>query len=406
MKSTAFKTVAIEDPKNIPPGERPEVSLCSVLPDLLVPRELKTVLPYTREAVFVLVNQDPEESVRKQVQLLLPDTDKVRVATLSPNDEPNLFLRDVPETYQKNKDLAGEEYRGPFTGQLLLADHSAARNRGLELCTSEWQLCLDADEVLLDPSQLPGACRQLDLHRRDSGYVARRYLGDVPRSSLEAKLVRNLPALHFEGSARETLEGSLRPTLLDGCLAAQTRPCSRPGEAFKVLYAEARCLDWDVPLANLLHMARAADRSSMPTFAESAVDYYLSSSLFPEGRAWAYAIQGEFVEPSSPSEASRWYEKSLAEYPGWKSCFRLARSRFKEQKYRECAEAYATGTERHQVVQLEDDGADTAASTLVYMTVALHELGQKAEAVRSAEALKKLFPDNNTVAEIHRRIAG
>jgi glycosyltransferase involved in cell wall biosynthesis len=71
--------------------------------------------------------------------------------TLSPATHPDLFLLDAPSTWSR-------PVPGPFTGLQILRRFDLARNLGLDRCTGDVVVKLDADDEVLDPGGLAKVC--------------------------------------------------------------------------------------------------------------------------------------------------------------------------------------------------------------------------------------------------------
>jgi tetratricopeptide (TPR) repeat protein len=143
----------------------------------------------------------------------------------------------------------------------------------------------------------------------------------------------------------------------------------------------------------------------MESFAPLALRTYLDNSLYPEERAWACALQGEIYEESADlHQAATWYERSLAEHPGWKSALRLARIRFHQRQFRECLTAYDRAVENRDHHHLCDDGAESFNAVLLYVAVALHETGKKDAAKLCCQRLRETYPNSSRVADLCRTI--
>jgi tetratricopeptide (TPR) repeat protein len=238
----------------------------------------------------------------------------------------------------------------------------------------------------------------VELASSDHPPIERRYL--APRLAL------NIPAIHWEGAARESLDGIQRSSKLDDFLQSTRSDLGNylrltDPEVFRVLYAEARQKNWDVHPSNLLHMARTARHAGMSSFAESAIKTYLDCSFYPEERAWAHSLQGEHLEARDLlAQASDRYELALAEHPGCKSALRLSHSRFLERKWQASLDAYQLAIERRNAVELVDDGAPTIDGGLICAAASLHELGRAAEARAACRELRRMFPESETIAKM------
>jgi hypothetical protein len=379
---------------------KPTLSLSMVSRDL--PAGLADVAPHVDEVIVTLFDCDDaqlgsvEQKMSSIPELAEKNTSLLRV---SADSHPFLYLPDVEETYEAGESLAGESYPGPFSGSMFMADWAEMLNLGWSRCSAEWRLALHGNELMIAPETLIGRCWQLDEQRRDVAHVS--VESESRRSSHPIRLARNLPAIRWEGTACSTIESGLRPAVLDGnpkIVPSKGSVLLTDLEAFRILYAEARSRRWNVHPVNLLHMAKTAKEAGMPDFAPLAIDAHLENSLYPEERAWACALRGELLETDDASEASRWYERSLDEHPGWKSALRLCRSRFAERKWRECVEAYRRATELQDRIPLVDDGCESFEASLVHAAASLHELGLRGEASAACQTLREIFPTSKAIA--------
>ena len=82
-------------------------------------------------------------------------------ALISPKTSPKLYFRDSPSSWQM-------EMPGPFTGQPMLADWATARNMGVSRCQGDYIIKLDADDEILDPTNILPALKFLDDHPRST----------------------------------------------------------------------------------------------------------------------------------------------------------------------------------------------------------------------------------------------
>lgn len=388
----------------IPTGERPSVSLSLTIkrppsPELL--RYLtESVGPSVSEVVVTAAYATPcLEQDRPWQDDLRSACPRLVVVPVTPDTHPRLYASGAEYARLRSRPLASEAYEPPMAGQQFVRDWSAVRNLGWSACSSGWCLALTEDDVIGDPQKLVGVCWVLESERRDSAYVQVRYADG--RHVLSLRLARKLHReIGFEGSAAESLEGCLRPAVLSEALgvrnASRLSDPSCGSEIFKVLYTEARLLDWAIPPVNLLHLARTAPYSGMTEyydFARRAVDTYLDSSQFAEERSWAKAIRGELEEArESFAEASRWYEQSLTEHPNWKSALRLCCSRHRERAWSRSLDAWAAYLAHKDELLLVDDGRLDPRASLVFVASSLHELGRQGEAATASKMLRELFP--------------
>jgi tetratricopeptide (TPR) repeat protein len=263
-------------------------------------------------------------------------------------------------------------------------------------------LFLDADDVVEDPESVPGLCEELA--RRGVQVAATRYVydssgdGGSRSECYRERLARNCPEVAWSGLVHENLRGSAKTALVQGNLVVRDMKDNAgldvrvPGRCLKVLYHHARSRAWDVEPRVLLYLAMES-RTVLPDFCLVLVERYLDASLWPEERAWACSIAGEVHEERGDFQrASGWYERSLAEYPGSKSAYRLCRSRFREEKWRECVDAYEVGEANRSVLHLLDDGPAYADRSKILVAAAWEKLGEYRRALRACEEAMVIFP--------------
>ena len=396
MSNQKVLSVSLTPSAQIPPDRRPTISLSVVArgSNLRGLREaIDPIAPHVNEVVVVLVDvEDHAQSLD-----LLGDTPD-RVIRVNPTEHPHLFLHDNSITFQRGRTLAGEEYSRPFSGQPFVCDWAAVRDLGLSACTQKWSIHITDDERLASPWSLIPVCAMLEDLRRDSCYIPARGLG----SDFVARLCRKSSTISFEGPAQESLEGLLTPAVLTDVLQVTRDPPKRP-HVFQVLYAASRRCDWALPPIDLLHLARAAQDEPMPdevraNFIARATSIFLDTSQYAEERAWACAIRGEVEESRAdlPS-ASLWYERSLDEYPGWKSALRLCHSRFLQGEWQSCLDAWSRYLDLKEVVLFADDSPIHPDAAFVCVATSLHELGRESEARRACEILQELHPTSPRV---------
>jgi hypothetical protein len=363
------------------------LDLRSTLTDLSLHVDEIVVVAYSHRG-------DPRPMVMEACNLVPMTSGRVHsVVCTSPELNPELYDVDCPETFRRGRPLAGEVYAGESPGEKFVACRSRLRNLALSRCSMEWRISLTSREILHHPDCLRSLCRQLDESCRDVAYGSH-HRG--PRQTQVAKLSRNVPSIRYEGCARESLEGGLRPAIVENSLRTDER--SDPSQdrvAFRALYAEARRLDWEIPICNLVHLARTSTPDQRE-FALSCIRCYLDGSLYPEERAWAAALRGEIHEAREElEEATQWYEASLAEHPGWKSALRLARVHFLRKSWQRCVEAYDRATQNLRespAAHLCDDGSEQIATSLIHVAYAYHALERTDDCQRICRTLRELFP--------------
>ena len=406
-----LKTTVLARPEELPADKKPTVSLHLLVKngESCVGRLIDSVGPYINEIVAV-VNDTTDSTIailREKADLYQLKLDIVEVTATT---HPELYILDVPETYQTGASLIGEVFDGPFTGRPLLADWAGARNLGWGRCTSEWRLFLDADDVVRDPYAIPGLCLALKEHDIELACTRYQYNfapnGQSQGDSYRERLARNVPNIEWVGLTHEGLKGQKHSAHIDGNLIVCDMKDSQgagirvPGRCFKILYHHARECDWRVSPRVLVYMAMEC-KLTMPALAKAVIELYLKHSTWPEERAWACAMRGEIYEVAEDFDlASKWYQKSLGEHPGAKSAFRLCRSRFREGKWREAYDAYELGLANKSVMQLLDNGPVYEDASKILVVSCLRKMGRYPEAIKMCKAAIEAFPTNTILKEM------
>lgn len=380
----------------------------------VVGRLLDCVGPYVRDVVAVL-NDCTDGTADALARGCAKHDLRLQTCQVTRESHPDLYVLDVPETYQAGEPLAGEVFEGPFTGELLLADWSGARNAGWCLPSSHrWKIFLDADDVVDDPEVIPGLCRALD--ERGVQVAASRYhysrtaRGDWRADAFRERLARNLPGIRWRDRVHEVLtgydrgrvaqvEGSLVVRDLHDSAGEGTRP---PWRNLKVLYHRGRSLGWDQLTPRETVYLAAESQVPMPDLCVALVRRYLAQpQVWEEEAGWACVVAGEVSEVRGDyAGASRWYEESLRHHPGELAAYRLARSRFKERRWQESLDAYELGVKNARTIQLLDGGSVQPEAAKVLAAGCLAELGRVSEARALAEEARRRFPDSQALRRL------
>ena len=373
---------------------------------------LERAVAYVDEIVLITVDLNPENSLQ-----LLDILDRTGTAyshiAISKETHPGLYFDDVEAAYEDGTSLANERFGGLATNGEIIANWSSVRNMGWEDCSCDWILLLDATDNMTNLGYIASMCENLDAYRCEVGYM--HCLNSAP----VVRLVKKGVVVSWVGAANEMIEEGARIAFIEGEMTVSrtaNKTILEKLETFNTLYVNARQHDWQISPRELLSMAKMAKAvgviscligepefgtRSMVDFAKSAISAYLGTSLYTEERAWACALMGEILEGDKDyAGASNWYERSLAEHPGNKSAYRLAHSRFMEQKWQECLDAFDQGVENEAFVHLVDDGNETKDKTFIIVAAALEKLGRHEEARRAGQILLQLFPDNIIVRRL------
>jgi len=425
-----FRKIVLKRPEEFAPETRPTVSLHLLVKngESCVGRLLRNVGPYIDEIVAVVndTTDKTEEILRSYAEERKQQQPSFNLIILPVTAEthPDLYILDVPETYEVGQPMVGEVYEGPFTGKPLLADWAGIRNLGWTQATKQWRLFLDADDVVLDPESIPGLCLALDEAQVD--LACSRYIysssssvdvsvdnkEDSKADSYRERLCKNEPYIAWYGITHEVIKGQQRTAHIDGNLIVRDMKDSSgagirsPGRCFKILYRHARMNDWMISPRNLLYLAMEV-QFKLPALAIAVLDKYMDCSLWPEERAWACSMRGEIHEKVEEDYelASSWYERSLREHPGTKAAFRLCRSRFHAGKWQEAIDAFQMGVENKVVMQLLDNGPVFEDMSKILVAAALAELGRTNEAKTMCSEALKSFPHNAALKALHDKLS-
>lgn len=399
--------VVLKRPEEFEPDNRPSVSLVlTVKPNDHRARQiLDEVGPHVDEITLITVGVSQE--ITNKLTSHPSFAGIGNHIDVTPESHPHLFFRDGPAVYQVGHSLFGEKYEGPFTGDYVVKDWSQVRNLGWKRCSQEWRLSLDGNDTLYNASFIASVCDVMREYKSELGYsrvarLARGFSGRFLSVGWEGKISRNGSKIRWSGVAKESLEGCFSTAVIDGSLVVGSGPCDFNDIAtFKTLYSHARFSDWDIPLCNLLHLARLSALNGLPDFAEAAISKYLENSLYTEERAWACALRGEMHSAQGNHEgAAKWFERSLAEHPGYKSAYRLCIARFHLGDWQGVLDAYQLGNDNSSFLHMVDDGPQGTPECLLFVVVALRNLGRIEEARQRSQELSRLFPDNDKVSRL------
>jgi len=289
----------------------------------VVGRLLDCVGPHVREVVAVLNDCRDDTDRVLEAKAAEHELERCALVRVGRESHPHLYILDVPETYRVGCSLCGETLPDCHTGELLLADFAAARNVGWGQAEQAWRLNLDADDVVDDPGCLPGLCAAL--WEAGVRVAASRYRcsGSPVSGGFRERLARNDPAIVWEGAAHEKLVGFEQASAagLEGVLTVRDlrdgSPTTRtPGRNLKILYREARLLDWRLSPRQKLYLA-AESSADVPDLARTLVDSYMEAPGNPEEAAWACVVRGDVERLAGDLDAARrWYGLSLQRHDG------------------------------------------------------------------------------------------
>jgi len=452
-ESPFFKKVALPHATDV--ADPTEISLHLLVKNggTVVRRLLENVGPYVHEVVAIL--NDCEDDTEAVIAAYCAERGipfvPIRVTR---ETHPELYILDTAKTYQIGRSLGGEEFKGPFTEQPILADWSATRNVGWRACTKPWRLFLDADDIVEDPEAIPGLVKLLEAEKVELAATTYRYSvdeqGRARGQSMRERLAVNKSHIRWVNPIHEILAGTNRVAHVEGNLVVRDvrdnkgKETRIPGRNFKILYHRARSRDWDVTpriLADIIMEVRTvAAWPSMLEFADNVLAKYMEDASWPEERGWILAMVGEMHEGHVHlDKAIDLYKESLEIHPGSKTAFRLSRALFKracelkdevekldeecrdspiaesveeleakakvlEGMWRAVISAYELGVANKAVHQVLDDGPLHEEMAKIHVAGALLELGDVEGAKKFSDAAVEAFPESSPIKQMKKQV--
>lgn len=390
-----------------------EISLMLTVREGSSPNMLDEIVPHVNEVVVLFcprLTLEPlrYEHLRRDWITYLSKVDAkghtITFKEISHQHYPGMFRVDEPATFRLGGPYNNEKYPEPFSHTPFVGDWSAIRNLGLSLCTKPWRLLMVDNERFGEMRWLSKLCNRLTEDGNDVAYVPHQF---GPRYLSKPRVVGQSISLHFAGAARERLLGAVNPVFVQNITTHEAWSrgvdVARDHHDFKTLYAEARSMEWILPPTDLVQLARTSRLS--PDFSESILNLHLGTNRDPETEAWNCCLQGELAESfGERRNAVEWYLRGLSACPNTKIALRLSNVHFMLSNWARCLEYYQTGIELKDKPILWDDGIANLAFTLIYVAVAQQKLGRVGEAIACSETLRKIFPRNQRIAELHRSL--
>lgn len=409
MRADGEDKIVLARPEDL--SQRPSVGLHLLVKNgaSVVGRLLDQVGPYLEEVVVVLNDcDDATESVVVD-KAREHGIKRVLAVPVTFQTHPQLYIFDVPETYEVGHSLEGEIMPGPFLEAPLLANWAAARNAGWGRHESDFKLFMDADDVVLDPSSLFGLCSLMN--ERGLDCLSTKYVdGTTGASGTRERLCRNLPGVWWSGLVHEVLEGyePSRVAHVDGSFVVVDRRDSSgagtraPGRNFKVLYHMARRWNWVIPVREVVYLA-AESRYVMPRLAKAAAKSYVRHcteqkwqqlrGVWGEELAWMNEIVAEVSERERDLRAaSAWYDLSVQASPRATAFAGLVRTLALQDRWEDVVAA-DEGLSRRGFGRSQLGGGDVCDSVTRMLVVrGLQKLGRQREASKTCLEVLSSYP--------------
>lgn len=368
----------------------------------VIGRLLDNIGPWIQEARIILNDTTDHSRAVIERKLGVRPAVSFDIQDITASNHPELYFLDVAASYEVGKALAGERFEGPFIDKPLLCDWAGIRNLGWE-SNCEYRLFLDADDVVEDPQRLPSLLTLLDRQRIDlagTKYIFGRNAAGVANAvSYRERFARNVPSIHWEGCTHEILVGGQRRVLIEDSFQVVDlkdnwgKEIRVPGRCFKVLYREARLLEWKVQPRHLAYLIQESP-NMMPLgwVAGSLLPYYLECCVHGEEAAWVLSMVGEMHERAGELvEAERRFGEALRYFTSAKAAFRLCRVRFLRGNWAGCIEAFETGLLHRSAAEVLDIGPVYEHSSKLLVAQSYYELGKKPEARRMIDEAVAAF---------------
>lgn len=128
---------------------------------------LSSVVPYVDEVVIVDTG-----STDRTKETILKYAPHAKIYEYTEKTNPEGFLHDVQASWE-------EKLPGQFSGKMMLGNFGAARQSGLDKCTSDYVLWLDSDDVLVGGEKIRELVKLMAHERMDTAMLTYDYESDA-----------------------------------------------------------------------------------------------------------------------------------------------------------------------------------------------------------------------------------
>jgi len=324
---------------------------------------------------------------------------------------PQLYRLDVPETYKVGRPLRdeSEQMLRPFTGEVMLADWSAARNEGWRLCSKEHILFLDADDVVESTTQVPRAIEIMKSEDFDvlcSRYAVKHDAAGKASYAVFRERIAKRGSTEWVRKIHEGLDLKGRKVAMaaDGLYVkdmkdTRGRGTRIPNRNFKILYLHCREVGWENVGPDYLSHFIMESKEAMPRLAIEAGNLYLQKGTKADQRAWVLSMVGEAHETEKRfDDAMECYEAALKEHESSSAAYKAARVCFFRQEWERVIDFYLKGLKASMVPSVHDHNMTLGSATKILYCSALEKTGKLRQAKDVIEELVKERPDSRSLS--------
>lgn len=362
---------------------------------------LNSVVPHVNE--IVIVDTGSTDRSKETILRLCP---QAKIFDFNHRTHPHAFTLDAPESWPS------DVIPGPFSQRPFLSDFAAARQFGLEKCTSDYVLWLDSDDVLEHGEKLPQIVSEMERNNEDALLFGYDYSHDgrgnstcrlfreriVKRSSNPQWRQPVHEVINPIGRARVTEDLNVRHRRQE--IRTQTNVHHRNLKILLKWWHEHKN-DTENLDPRMLFYLGMEERFLWPDKAIETFKLYCSKSGWDEERALAHMLSGHLHEQKGrlPEAITSYAQASLEAFWNPDPLFGAARIAYFKKDWAKCIEWTERGFEIHEKEQkrksvLMVDPLDRTYRPYIYYSVALMETGNYEKALQACQSGLKVNPND------------
>jgi ubiquinone biosynthesis O-methyltransferase len=366
----------------------PTISLCMIVRDVddSLDECLASVEKYVDEIVVV---DTGSKDKTKEVAL----AHGAKIFDFNPETNPSSFILDDEATGAP----------GPFTGELILADFSGARNLSFDKATKDFVFWIDSDDVVEGAENLPKVLSELEKLGNGVAWFRYDYSYENGKPNCQLWRERIMPRglARWVNPIHEICQIPNDAKVIQTDLVsishrrqhlAREKPIRHRN--YKVLRREYEQTK-DRPDPRTLFYLGNESKFHAPAEAIAYFEHYLRLSGWNEERAVARILLGQLHEHGGDLEAAfKSYSSAAIDLPtNPDSFFALARLAFKKQDWASCIrlteQGLALGNPTSPIMA---NPLDRTYHPYTYYNVALNSVGRVVEASKACEEGLKVIP--------------